>query len=82
MSASVWASAPALAQQILVPTISLEPVDGIPPYLPVYIIGTSLRADKVLVTLTLFSRSQDDLHNKYLYPRYLMNQFTEFHQIY
>ena len=28
----------------LVPTVSLEPVDGIPPNLPGYIIGTSLRA--------------------------------------
>ena len=42
-SASVSALASAL--QNLEPTISLEPVDGIPPYLPRYIIGTSLRAD-------------------------------------
>ena len=34
----------ASALQILVPTISLEPVDGIPPNLPGYIIGASLRA--------------------------------------
>ena len=40
MSASVSAS----AWQVLVPTISLEPVDGIPPNLPGCIIGTSLRA--------------------------------------
>ena len=52
-SASAW--------QNLVPTISLEPVDGIPPNLPGYIIGTSLRADQVLVTLTPFSSSQEDL---------------------
>ena len=42
--------------------LSLEPVDGIPPYWPGYIIWTSLRADKVSVTLTSFSRSQKDLH--------------------
>ena len=40
-SASVSAS----ARQNLVPMISLEPVDGIPPNLSGYIIGTSLRAD-------------------------------------
>ena len=41
--------------------ISLESVDEIPPNLPGYIIGPSLRADKILVTLTLFSRSKEDL---------------------
>ena len=56
-SASVSAS----AWQNLAPTISLEPVDGIPPNLPGYIIGTNLRADQVLVTLTPFSSSQEDL---------------------
>ena len=40
-SASVSAS----AGQNLVPMIFLEPVDGIPPNLPGYIIGISLRAD-------------------------------------
>ena len=44
-SASVSASASASAGQNLVPTISLEPVDGIPPNVPGYITGTSLRAD-------------------------------------
>ena len=38
-------SALASVLQILVPIISLEPADGIPPNLPGYIIGTSLRAD-------------------------------------
>ena len=44
----------------IVPMISHEPVDGILPNLPGYIIGASLRADYVLVTLTLLSRSQED----------------------
>ena len=48
--------------------------------LPGYIIGTSLRADKVLVTLTSFSRSQENLDDKLLYQRYLLNQLMEFHQ--
>ena len=39
------ASMAAMAGQNLVSTISLEPVNGIPPNLPGYIIGTSLRAD-------------------------------------
>ena len=39
------ASLSASAFQILVPTISLEPVDGIPPNRPRYIIVISLRAD-------------------------------------
>ena len=47
--------------QITIPTISLEPFDRIPPNLPGYIIGTRLKADQVLVTLTTFSRSQQDL---------------------
>ena len=55
------ASVSASARQNLVPTISLEPVDRIRPNLPIYIIRTILRADKVLVTFTLFSRSQEDL---------------------
>ena len=45
---SAWillVSASVSASQILVPTISLEPVDGIQPNLPGYIIRTSLRAD-------------------------------------
>ena len=41
--------------------ISHEPGDGIQPNLPEYIFGTSIRAGKVLVTLTLFLRSQKDL---------------------
>ena len=41
--------------------ISLELVDVIPPNLPGYIIETSLRADFVLVTLTLFETSQEAL---------------------
>ena len=56
--------------------ISLEQVDGIPPNLPGCIIGTSLRADKALVALTSFSRSKEDLGDKFLYPRYLMNQLA------
>ena len=46
---------------MLVPKISLESTEGIPPNLPNYIIGTSFRAFFVLVTLTLFSRSQEGL---------------------
>ena len=38
-------SVSASTRQILVPTISLKPVDGIPPNLPEYIIGTNSRAD-------------------------------------
>ena len=51
-SASV--SATASSCQIILPMISLEPVDGTQPNLLGYMIGTSLRADYVLVTLTLF----------------------------
>ena len=68
--------------QILVPTISLESVDGIPPNLPGCSTGTSLRADWVLVTLTSFSMSQKDLGDKFRYPQYLMNLLMEFPQIY
>ena len=42
-------------------SISLELVHGIPQNFPGYIGGSSIRADKVLVTLTSFLRSQDDL---------------------
>ena len=66
VSASVSALAP--ARKILVPTKSLEPDDGIPPNMPGCIIGISIRADKVLVSLTLYSRSQEDLGDKFLYP--------------
>ena len=68
--------------QILVPTISHEPVNGITPNLLEYIISASWRADWILATLILFSRPQEDLDDKFLYPRYLMNQSMEFHQIY
>ena len=43
----------------LVSTISLESIGGILPDLHGYIIGTSQRADYILVTLTPFSRSQE-----------------------
>ena len=43
-----------------VSTISHEPFDKIPGNLPDYIIETSLRTDKFLVTLASFSRSQKD----------------------
>ena len=43
----------------LVSTISLESMGGILPDLHGYIIETSQRADSVLMTLTLFSRSQE-----------------------
>ena len=66
--------------QFLVPTISLEPMDGISPNLHGYINGTSLRAEYILVTLTSFSRSLEDLDDNFLYPRYLLNQWMEFHQ--
>ena len=52
VSALAFASA---LVEILVPTISLKPVDGIPLILPGYIIGTSLRADQVLVALKSLS---------------------------
>ena len=42
-------------------TIPVEPMFGISPNLHGYIIETNLRVDKVLVTLTLFSRSLEDL---------------------
>ena len=45
--------------RLLLPRISLEPVGGISPNLHGYIIGTSLRAVQILVTLTPFSRSQE-----------------------
>ena len=44
------------------------------------IIGAGLRADYVLVTLTSFSRSQEELDDKVLYPRYLLNQLMDFPQ--
>ena len=44
--------------------ISHEPVDVIPPNAPEYIIGASLIADNVLVTLTSLSMSQEDLNDK------------------
>ena len=72
-------SASPLTCQILVPTISLELVDGIPPHLPGYITWTSLKVDQVSVTLTSFSRSQE-LGDQY--PQYLLNQLMGFHQIY
>ena len=60
--------------------MSHEPVDGIPPNLPEYIIGASLRADYVLVTLTSLSDSQEGLDDKILVPRYLLNQWMDFLQ--
>ena len=33
------------------------------------------------MTLTLFSRPQEDKGDKFLYPRYLMNRLMEFNQI-
>ena len=47
--------------------VSHEPVNGIPRNLPEYIIGASSRVDYVFVTLTLLSRSQEDLDEKFLY---------------
>ena len=47
----------ASAGQILVCMISLESMDGMSPNLHGYIIGTSLRVDTILVTLTVFSKS-------------------------
>ena len=41
---------------------------GIQQTLPGCFIGTSLMADKVLVTLTSFSRLQEDIGYKFLYP--------------
>ena len=42
----------------LAPMISLEPMNGISPNLHGYISGTGLKARRVLMTLTSFSRSQ------------------------
>ena len=44
---------------LLVPKISLELVAGISPNLHGYIVGTSLRADQILVTLTSIFKSQE-----------------------
>ena len=62
--------------------ISLEQADGFPPNLSEYIIWPSLRADKVLVTLTLFSRSEEDLEkmNVLLKMRNLMSHCLDCHQ--
>ena len=60
--------------------MSHEPVDGIPPNLPENVIGASLTADYALVTLTSLSWSQEDLNDKFLYSRYLLNQWMDFLQ--
>ena len=52
----------ASAGQIFACTISFEPIDGMPPNLHGTIIGTSFSLDKILVTLTSFSRSQEDFN--------------------
>ena len=44
----------------LVCRISLETIDGFSPNLYRYTTRISIRADKILVTLTAFSRSQED----------------------
>ena len=46
----------------LICRISLEPKSEFSPNLHSYSNRTSLRADLILVTLTLFSRSQEDLN--------------------
>ena len=51
-----------LQVQYLVPMISLELIVGISPNLHGFIIGRSLKADKILVILTSFSRSQEDFN--------------------
>ena len=46
---------------LLVVAISYESVSGISPNLHRHITRTSLRADWILMTLTSFSRSQEDI---------------------
>ena len=52
-----------------VPIISIESVNGISPNLHRYKdIGTSFKANEVVVTLILFSRSLNDLDDSFSYP--------------
>ena len=67
VSASVLTLESASAWQILVPMISVEPVNVIPQNLHGYITGT-------LVTLTSLLRPQEDCSEKFFYPQYLLNQ--------
>ena len=48
--------------------ISLELIDGFSPNLYRYTTRTSLNADEILVTMTLFSRSEEDL-NRYIFTK-------------
>ena len=77
---------PNLSQKVLACTITLELVGRFTPDLHGYNSGTCWRADLVLVTLTYFSRSLQDLNcqiwaKRYLCAQYLMNQLADFNQI-
>ena len=73
-------------KEVLVRIISHELVGRLQPDLQVYNIETWWRADLVLVTLTYFSRSLQDLNcqiwtKRRLCAQYLMNQLADFNQI-
>ena len=75
-----------LSPKVLVCTISHELVGRFQPVLHGYNIGTWWRADLILVTMTNFSRSVQDLNcqiwaKRCLCAQYLMNQLADFNQI-
>ena len=77
---------PNLSQKVLVCTISHELIGRFQPDLHGYKIWTWWRADLVLVTLTYFSRSLQDLNcqiwaKRCLCAQCLMNQLADFNQI-
>ena len=77
---------PNLSPKVLVCTISHELVGRFQPDLNGYNIVTWWRADMILVTLTYFSRSVQDLNwqiwaKRCLCAQYLMNQQADFNQI-
>ena len=53
--------------------MSLEPVGGISPNLHKFMIRASLRVDRILVTLILISKSQEDLNN---YAKFLLKMIN------
>ena len=77
---------PNLSQKVLVCTISHKLVSRFQPDLHGYNTGKWRRTDLVLVTLTYFSRSLQDLHcqiwaKRCFCAQYLMNQPADFNQI-
>ena len=77
---------PNLSQKMLLCTVSHELVGRFQPDLHGYNIGIWWRADYVLVTLTYFSRSLQDLNfqiwaKRCLCAHYLMNQLADFNHI-